>query len=93
MPLNETHFLSYKPSLTGPKTEEAGSPEGISRFAKAFANIVSPGDLNQRLFPGPLDDMLLKFNGDGRRVLVQELPDGRTALAVQVVCSLRAQYP
>lgn len=25
-------------------------PEGIFRFTKAFANMVGPGDLNQRLF-------------------------------------------
>lgn len=27
--------------------------KGIFRFTKAFTNMVSPGDLNQRSFPGP----------------------------------------
>lgn len=35
--------------------------------------------------------MSLKLNGDGCGVLLEELPDGRITLTVQVVYSLRAQ--
>ena len=39
----------------GPEDRRSGKPpEGTFRFTKAFTNIVSPGDLNQRSFPGPL---------------------------------------